>query len=133
LEKTEADLIDQVNQKQEEKDRIAKEDEVFYRHLRDNHRYVLLKLSLETLLIFRTLAEQTQERHDLNAQIKYATEHRKQLLATNVLDMAFFIWKDGEYGTINGLRLGRLPNDNVEWNEINGAFGQIAMLLVVSI
>jgi beclin 1 len=68
----------------------------------------------------------------LNAQIKYATEQRKSLLATNVLDMAFFIWKDGEYGTINGLRLGRLPNENVEWVEINAAFGQIAMLLVVS-
>jgi beclin 1 len=46
--------------------------------------------------------------------------------------MAFFIWKDGEYGTINGLRLGRLPNENVEWTEINAAFGQVAMLLVVS-
>lgn len=82
--------------------------------------------------MFRRIAELTDERHDLNAQIKYATEQRRSLLATNVLDMAFFIWKDGEYGTINGLRLGRLPNDNIEWVEINAAFGQIAMLLVVS-
>lgn len=82
--------------------------------------------------MFRRIGELTDERHDLNAQIKYATEQRRSLLATNVLDMAFFIWKDGEYGTINGLRLGRLPNDNIEWVEINAAFGQIAMLLVVS-
>lgn len=47
--------------------------------------------------------------------------------------MAFYIWKEGEYGTINGLRLGRLPNDNVDWHEINAALGQMAMLFVVSV
>jgi beclin 1 len=78
------------------------------------------------------LAEQGEENRSLNARIKYATEQRKQLCRTNVLDMAFFIWKNGEYGTINGLRRGRLPNENVDWTEINAAFGQIAMLLVVS-
>lgn len=45
--------------------------------------------------------------------------------------MVFFIWIDGEYGTINGLRLGRLRQELVEWHEINAAFGQIAFLLVV--
>ncbi|KAI6175878.1 Beclin-1-like protein [Aphelenchoides bicaudatus] len=116
LEHTESDLIDQLNQKQDEQRKMTEQDDILYKKLRDNH---------------RKLAELSDERHDLNTQIKYATEQRKSLLATNVLDMGFFIWKDGEYGTINGLRLGRLPNENVEWVEINAAFGQIAMLLVV--
>ena len=36
---------------------------------------------------------------------------------------AFHIWTDGAFGTINGFRLGRLPNVVVEWDEINAAFG----------
>lgn len=82
---------------------------------------------------FRTLSEQADEQRSLKAQINYTTGQLDRLLKTNVLDMAFFIWKDGEYGTINGLRLGRLPNESVDWQEINAAFGQVAMLLVVSV
>lgn len=58
---------------------------------------------------------------------------------------AFFIWRDGEYGTINGFRLGqligRMPHHMgkslapelskapPEWEEINTAWGLSAMLL----
>ena len=36
---------------------------------------------------------------------------------------------DGHFGTINGLRLGRLPTFLVEWSEINAAWGQVVLLL----
>ncbi|KAK4336522.1 hypothetical protein RND71_044238 [Anisodus tanguticus] len=36
---------------------------------------------------------------------------------------------DGHFGTINGLRLGRLPTFNVEWSEINAAWGQLQVLI----
>ena len=35
----------------------------------------------------------------------------------------------GPFGTINNFRLGRLPNNPVEWAEINAAWGQAALLL----
>jgi hypothetical protein len=36
---------------------------------------------------------------------------------------------DGHFGTINGLRLGRLPAIPVDWNEINAAWGYTLLLL----
>ena len=51
------------------------------------------------------------------------------LQRTNVYNDTFCIGHDGYFGTINGLRLGRLPNQNVEWSEINAAWGQTVLLL----
>lgn len=42
---------------------------------------------------------------------------------------AFCIGHDGVFGTVNGLRLGRVPGVNVEWAEINAAWGQALLLL----
>lgn len=71
-------------------------------------------------------------RTDLEAlQQKYAHDQRQyeKLQRTNVYNDTFFISHDGNFGTINGLRLGRLPNINVEWSEINAAWGQTLLLL----
>ncbi|CAD5226258.1 unnamed protein product [Bursaphelenchus xylophilus] len=114
--KSERELTQELKDKQDEQKKMLEKDEELYRKLRDNH---------------RTLSEQSAELRSLKTQVNYAQEQLEKLLKTNVLDMAFFIWKDGEYGTINGLRLGRLPADNVDWHEINAAFGQVAMLMVV--
>jgi beclin len=51
------------------------------------------------------------------------------LQRTNVYNDSFCIGHDGYFGTINGLRLGRLPSQNVEWSEINAAWGQTVLLL----
>ncbi|KIW32434.1 uncharacterized protein PV07_03983 [Cladophialophora immunda] len=51
------------------------------------------------------------------------------LQRTNVYNDTFCIGHDGYFGTINGLRLGRLPNQNVDWSEINAAWGQTLLLL----
>ncbi|KAH7888689.1 APG6-domain-containing protein [Phlebopus sp. FC_14] len=57
----------------------------------------------------------------------YATYEK--LERTNVYNDAFCIGHDGVFGTINGLRLGRVPGIPVEWPEINAAWGQTLLLL----
>jgi beclin 1 len=54
------------------------------------------------------------------------------LSRTSALNEAFFIWKDNlsQFGTINSLRLGTLPESPVEWLEINTALGLVASLVV---
>lgn len=44
-------------------------------------------------------------------------------------DDAFCIGQEDGFGTINGLRLGRLPNSPVDWPEINAAWGHTLLLL----
>ncbi|KAK5056212.1 hypothetical protein LTR84_012765 [Exophiala bonariae] len=53
----------------------------------------------------------------------------ERLQRTNVYNDTFCIGHDGSFGTINGLRLGRLPNQSVEWAEINAAWGQTLLLI----
>ncbi len=62
-------------------------------------------------------------------QLQYTTEQLLRLKKTNVLNCVFHIWHNGHFGTINGLRLGRLQTVPVEWSEINAAWGQTAFLL----
>lgn len=64
------------------------------------------------------------EQHSLNeAQAELARLER-----TNVWADVFTISSDSGIGTICGLRLGRI-NQNVEWSEINAAWGHLALLL----
>jgi beclin 1 len=53
-----------------------------------------------------------------------------KLRKTNVFNVIFYIWHHGHFGTINKLRLGRLPSAPVDWAEINAAWGQVTLLLV---
>ncbi|KAJ9647658.1 Vacuolar protein sorting-associated protein atg6 [Knufia peltigerae] len=64
-------------------------------------------------------------------QEKYAHDRQQleRLQRTNVYNDTFCISHDGSFGTINGLRLGRLPGQNVDWAEINAAWGQAILLL----
>ena len=72
----------------------------------------------------------------------------ERLEKTNVYNDAFCIGHDGVFGTINGLRLGRVPGvavsslvwiaipiltriSQVEWAEINAAWGQTLLLLYI--
>jgi beclin len=68
----------------------------------------------------------------LSSQQQKYQHNQQQLQAlqrTNVYNDTFCIGHDGFFGTINGLRLGRLPHQNVEWSEINAAWGQTLLLL----
>ncbi|KAL8260774.1 hypothetical protein R6Q59_024823 [Mikania micrantha] len=77
---------------------------------------------------FQLLSHQ-EERDAILAKIEVSLAHLELLKRTNVLNDAFPIWYEGEFGTINSFRLGRLPKIQVEWDEINAAWGQACLLL----
>lgn len=76
-----------------------------------------------------TLADFQNERDALNMRYDHDSRQLEQLQRTNIYNDTFCIGHDGFFGTINGLRLGRLSNHPVEWPEINAAWGQAALLL----
>ena len=76
-----------------------------------------------------TLTRVQNDRDALSAQYEHDVKQLERLQRTNVYNDAFSIGHDGHYGTINGLRLGRLSNPLVEWAEINAAWGQTCLLL----
>ncbi|OJD13621.1 hypothetical protein AJ78_05943 [Emergomyces pasteurianus Ep9510] len=76
-----------------------------------------------------TLSEFQNERDALNMKYDHDSRQLERLQRTNVYNDTFCIGHDGFFGTINGLRLGRLANPSVEWSEINAAWGQTLLLL----
>nr|OQO16697.1 hypothetical protein B0A51_17242 [Rachicladosporium sp. CCFEE 5018] len=72
-----------------------------------------------------------EERDSLQNRLAHDTKVLEALQRTNVYNDTFSISHDGLFGTINGLRLGRLPDHPVDWAEINAAWGQALLLLVV--
>lgn len=65
----------------------------------------------------------------LETQLRYINYQLEKLKKTNIFNVTFHIWHSGHFGTINNLRLGRLPTAPVDWSEINAAWGQTALLL----
>ncbi|KAF1810690.1 APG6-domain-containing protein [Eremomyces bilateralis CBS 781.70] len=70
------------------------------------------------------------EKDRINNKLDHDTKQLHKLQRTSVYNDTFCIGHDGYFGTINGLRLGRLPDKSVEWPEINAAWGQTCLLLV---
>ncbi|KAI9708136.1 MAG: autophagy protein 6 [Chrysothrix sp. TS-e1954] len=68
-----------------------------------------------------------------SAELRLQNDQRllERLQRTNVYNDTFNISHDGSFGTINGLRLGRLSYPTVEWAEVNAAWGQALLLLSV--
>lgn len=56
-----------------------------------------------------------EDRDGILAKIEVVQSQLELLKRTNVLNDAFHIWHDGEFGTINNFRLGRLPNTPVSY------------------
>ncbi|KAF9425700.1 autophagy protein 6 [Podila epigama] len=69
------------------------------------------------------------ERDSINLKYDYDSRQLEKLHKTNVYNDTFCIGHDGHFATINGFRLGRLPNQHVDWPEINAAWGQTLLLL----
>lgn len=77
------------------------------------------------------LAAFQEERDSLQNRLTHDSKLLESLQRTNVYNDTFCIGHDGNFGTINGLRLGRLADHPVDWPEINAALGQAMLLLVV--
>eukprot|EP00898_Chlorokybus_atmophyticus_P000504 jgi/Chlat1/1454/Chrsp12S08682 len=75
------------------------------------------------------LSDHQEERDGIIARMDVANAQLEVLRHTSVFNDAFYIWHQGEFGTINGFRLGRLPGAPVEWDELNAAWGQACLLL----
>jgi beclin 1 len=85
------------------------------------------------------MARHVAERDALAARAAHDARRLRRLQRANVYNDAFAIGYDGFFGTINGLRLGRLPAARgragaarappVEWAEINAAWGHALLLL----
>ncbi|KAG6885914.1 hypothetical protein C0993_007932 [Termitomyces sp. T159_Od127] len=76
-----------------------------------------------------TVEQQAAQSASLRAAYAADMNTLEKLERTNVYNDAFCIGHDGVFGTINGLRLGRVPGVPVEWTEINAAWGQTLLLL----
>lgn len=57
-----------------------------------------------------------EDRDAVLAKMEIAQAQLEMLKRTNVLNDAFRIWHDGDFGTINNFRLGRLPSVPVSTN-----------------
>ncbi|GAA5810312.1 hypothetical protein MFLAVUS_003733 [Mucor flavus] len=69
------------------------------------------------------------ERDAINLKYDHDVKQYERLQKTVVYNDAFCISHDGPFGTINGFRLGRLGPHQVDWSEINAAWGQTLLLL----
>lgn len=69
------------------------------------------------------------DRDKINNQYDHDSKQLERLRRANVYNDTFSIGHDGFFGTINGLRLGRLSDKGVEWSEINAAWGHTCLLL----
>ncbi|RAR15024.1 APG6-domain-containing protein [Stemphylium lycopersici] len=76
-----------------------------------------------------TLTEFQNERDALATRYAHDAQVLNQLQRRSVYNDTFNITHDNHFATINGLRLGRLPNPYVDWPEINAAWGQTCLLL----
>eukprot|EP00696_Hemimastix_kukwesjijk_P007306 gnl/Hemi2/19249_TR6386_c0_g1_i1.p1 gnl/Hemi2/19249_TR6386_c0_g1~~gnl/Hemi2/19249_TR6386_c0_g1_i1.p1 ORF type:complete len:436 (+),score=52.91 gnl/Hemi2/19249_TR6386_c0_g1_i1:50-1357(+) len=72
-----------------------------------------------------------RERDAMRQKIEHTNSELERLSKANVYNDAFHIWHDGHCGSINNFRLGRLPSQSVEWDEINAALGQVVLCLDV--
>lgn len=104
----------EMEEQREREKRLKREEEVYWRDFNEHQ---------QKMLHFK------DEQKSLQYRLQYTTEQLNRLKKTNVLNSAFYIWHNGHFGTINGLRLGRLQTVQVDWTEINAAWGQTAFLL----
>lgn len=117
LEKEKEDLDNEIALLEEESRDLDTEEEQFWRERND----------------FSTkLSDFQNERDSINSKFDHDSQLLTKLQRANVYNDTFSIHHDGNFATINGLRLGRLSSKPVDWPEINAAWGQ-ALLLVVTV
>ncbi|XP_050420324.1 beclin-1-like protein [Adelges cooleyi] len=115
LQETENALDCDIKEAEKEKERLIKEEERYWKEYSKHRR--------DCILI-------DDQQKSVECQISYTTSQLAKLRKTNVFNATFHIWHHGHFGTINKLRLGRLPSAPVDWAEINAAWGQVTLLLV---
>ncbi|KAF3927298.1 Beclin-1 [Orbilia brochopaga] len=114
LEREKAQIEAEIAEAEAESKRLEVEEEEFWQ---------------ERNAFAQQLEEYQNERDSVNLRYDHDAKQLERLHRTNVYNDTFCIGHDGFFGTINGLRLGKLPSQPVEWAEINAAWGQTLLLL----
>ncbi|THV05007.1 APG6-domain-containing protein, partial [Dendrothele bispora CBS 962.96] len=114
LELEEQQLAEELANLEQEEHLLELEEANFWRNHNDN---------------ILALDQQASQLASLRAAYAADSASLEKLERSNVYNDAFCIGHDGVFGTINGLRLGRVPGVPVEWAEINAAWGQTLLLL----
>lgn len=102
-------------QDEEKETTLSKENENSYRRILAAQTHQQLKVKDEIL--------------SYECHLNFVQLSLNQLKYTNAFNASFHLWHTGHFGTINGLRLGRLPSVPIDWTEINAAWGQAVVLL----
>jgi len=130
LEQRQIELDEKSEKLDEEETDLAKMEDAYWREMN----------------ALRMLADVIGEKTDsLMNEVSDLKNHMKELTPIHAFNDAFFIWRDGDYGTINGFRLGQIvgrsrhhkpaaPPESENkpapgWEEVNTAWGLSAMLL----
>lgn len=87
-------------------------------------RYDLAEIEYENY----ELVDTHQAIHQGNA---FIMNELSRLERRNVYQDTFFINTESKIATINNLRFGRLPEEKVEWEELNAAWGEVVLLLYI--
>jgi beclin 1 len=98
LEKERAEVEEEIHRLEEESRELDLEEEEFWR---DRNAFTL------------QLEDFQNQRDGVNLQYDHDSKQLEKLQRTNVYNDSFNIGHDGYFGTINALRLGRLPNQPV--------------------
>ncbi|KAI1827179.1 autophagy protein Apg6-domain-containing protein [Xylaria intraflava] len=117
LEREKAALDEEIMALEEESQKLDAQEEEFWR---------------ERNTFASKLIEFQNERDSVNSKFDHDSQLLTKLQRANVYNDTFSIHHDGNFATINGLRLGKLSSKPVDWPEINAAWGQ-ALLLVVTV
>lgn len=131
LESEEQTLIQRLKQIETQR-RLLKQE---LNHLQNEEKratYIESKYWEEMAAYESDLQEYQLERESVTVNLVNAQKQLERLQVSNVFNDCFHIWFDGHFGTINSFRLGRLPSQPVDWNEINAAWG-FAVLALQSI
>lgn len=125
-EKAFQDLLAKESEKEELEKELAELDEEERKLQKEEETFWRSRNSLD-----QELSQLQLTKDALTAAYEHDEAQLERLRRTNVYNDTFSVGHDGSFGTINGLRLGRLPPPNhVEWAEINAAWGLAALLLV---
>jgi len=128
LQNQEKDLIQKLDQIDIEKKQLDAE----MKELEDKEKdlEILEKRYWENFNEFQTQSYVFNESFDdLKMKIIKNKSILEELQISNIFNIAFHIWFDGHFGTINNFRLGKLPSVPVDWNEINAAWGFATLCL----
>lgn len=124
----ESNLKSELKELTDKQAQLAKEieDEIKEEHIvKEEEEKYWKSFSVHRNQYFHALDEQIS----VDCQLRFTRSNLERLKQTNAFNAAFHLWHEGHFGTINGLRLGRLPSVPVDWEEINSAWGQVTLLL----